>query len=64
MSRDDALRKISLLSRITQENGASAPEAAVAARMAEELTRRYVEKEVEPRLSSAATKWWEVSTEP
>ncbi len=65
MDRQEALRKVTLLRRMTLENGASASEAAAASRMAEDLMRRYVGQEVvEPKVTPVVTKVQEVSTEP
>ena len=64
MNRYEALRKVSLLRRIIPDNGASVAEAAVAARMADDLMRRYVGDIVEPRVAPVAIKAPEVSTEP
>lgn len=68
MDRQEALRKIALLREMTLDNGASPSEAEVAARMVDDLLRRYVgesEKKVEaPTSVKVAVKAQEVSTEP
>jgi hypothetical protein len=64
MDRQEALRKITLLRRITQSNGASSSEAATAARKAEELMVRYVGESIGHPERSAPIQQKAVSTEP
>ncbi|HVN88640.1 MAG TPA: DUF2786 domain-containing protein [Candidatus Binataceae bacterium] len=67
MNRQEALRKIALLRQMTLDNGASASEAAAAAKLAQDLMSRYVgePKKVEPpRSVQVAVKAQEVPTEP
>ncbi len=57
MRIEDALRKVRLLRRVKPENGASAPEAENAARLAEALVRRYaLESDNLPREAAPASR--------